>query len=141
MDTLQCAILLAKLERFEWEIEQRAEVARRYGELMLPLQRHGIRGVTVRADRTSVHAQYTIRAPDRDGLQARLKTLGIPTAVHYPLGLHQQPAYARLCAGSRFPITERLAREVVSLPMHPDLAAGDQRRIADAIDNSLAAAA
>jgi UDP-2-acetamido-2-deoxy-ribo-hexuluronate aminotransferase len=132
MDSIQCAVILAKLERFDWELERRAEIGRRYAELLDPLA-PSVRRVKVKADRNSVYGQYTVLAAERDRLAAQLKTAGIPTAVHYPLSLHQQPAYAADHKGERYPASEEAARSVISLPMHPDLRAEDQRRIADAI--------
>ncbi|MBX3662284.1 MAG: DegT/DnrJ/EryC1/StrS family aminotransferase [Burkholderiales bacterium] len=120
MDTLQCAVVLAKLERFDWEVKRRAAVGRRYDEL---LQDFGgrLELITVRDERSSVYAQYTVRVRDRETLQAKLKSRGIPTAVHYPLPLHRQPAYRAYGAELHFPAAETLAAEVMSLPMHPDL--------------------
>jgi UDP-2-acetamido-2-deoxy-ribo-hexuluronate aminotransferase len=129
MDSIQCAVVLAKLERFDWEVEQRMRIGRRYDALLGP----SARPVRVKPDRTSVYAQYTIRAGDRDALQKRLSEGGIPTAIHYPVALHQQPAYAQACRGRSFPVAERLAREVISLPMHPYLDAATQERIATAV--------
>ena len=88
MDTLQCAIVLAKLERFDWEIEQRLKIGAGYNELLagkVPV-------VTQRPDRTSVFAQYTVFVQNCEEVQERLKATGIPTAVHYPVPLHKQPA-------------------------------------------------
>jgi UDP-2-acetamido-2-deoxy-ribo-hexuluronate aminotransferase len=90
----------------------------------------GQRPIRVKPDRTSVYAQYTIRHPQRGRLQDALKAKGIPTAVHYPLSLHQQPAYAKDYQGRSFPVSEKLAREVISLPMSADLGEADQDRIA-----------
>ena len=140
MDSIQCAVVLAKLERFDWEVERRIAIGRRYGELLGRLE-PAIHTLAVRPDRTSVHAQYTICAADRDALQARLKAEGIPTAVHYPLGLHQQPAYAAAHAGESYPVSERLAREVISLPMHADLDDAAQDRLIEALRRSLPARA
>jgi UDP-2-acetamido-2-deoxy-ribo-hexuluronate aminotransferase len=66
-------------------------------------------------------------------MEQRLKAAGIPTAVHYPVSLHQQPAYAHFFPGASFPVSEALAREVLSLPMHPYLDEATQRRIVDAV--------
>ena len=140
MDSIQCAVVLAKLERFEWEIERRREIGRRY-EQLLRKREPALRVLPVKSDRTSVHAQYTICVADRDGVQARLKQAGIPTAVHYPVGLHQQPAYAAAHVGESYPISERLGREVLSLPMHADLDEAAQDRIVEALGRSLAARA
>ncbi len=91
MDTLQCAIVLAKLERFAWELERRQVIGARYAELLAAA---GIECVAVRPDRDSVLAQYTVFVDDRARVQAALVEHGIPTAVHYPKPLHHQPAYA-----------------------------------------------
>jgi len=130
MDTLQCAVVLAKLERFEWEIWQRIAIGSHYGALLAGAP---VKAMKVRSDRTSVHAQYTIRATDRDALAAKLKAAGVLTAVHYPLSLHQQPAYAAGWEGRSFPVSERLAREVLSLPMHADLDEATQQRIVNLV--------
>jgi UDP-2-acetamido-2-deoxy-ribo-hexuluronate aminotransferase len=132
LDSLQCAVLLAKLERFEWEVAERARIGARYDALLSGLE-PAIRPVKVRSDRTSVFAQYTVLAEDRARLERALKTAGIPTAIHYPSSLHQQPAYAAGWEGVSFPVAERLAREVISLPMHPYLDAATQDRIVAAV--------
>jgi UDP-2-acetamido-2-deoxy-ribo-hexuluronate aminotransferase len=72
-------------------------------------------------DRTSVFAQYTILVEDREALQAKLTDAGIPTAVHYPIPLNEQPAYAHLCCPDCTPVARNSARQVMSLPMHADL--------------------
>jgi UDP-2-acetamido-2-deoxy-ribo-hexuluronate aminotransferase len=137
MDSIQCAVVLAKLERFDWEIRQRIEIGSHYDALLFP----AIKTIMVRPDRTSVYAQYTIRVQERSKLEQQLKARGIPTAVHYPLSLHQQPAYAAGYAGQSFPVSERLAREVLSLPMHADLDEATQQRVVAAVRASLRAAA
>jgi len=128
MDSLQCAVVLAKLGRFDWELERRIALAKRYDKLL-----ERFRPIRVKPDRTSVFAQYTLRTPERDRIQQVLKEKGIPTAVHYPQSLHQQPAYAHAYRGLSFPLSEKLAREVISLPMSADLAEADQDRIAAAL--------
>jgi len=130
MDSIQCAVVLAKLERFDWEVRQRMEIGARFDAL---LASEPVVPVKVRSDRTSVYAQYTVRVAQRTAFERHMKTCGIPTAVHYPLSLHQQPAYAAGCAGQSFPVAERLAREVISLPMHADLDPDAQQRIAAAV--------
>lgn len=132
LDSIQCAVLLAKLERFDWEVAERARIGVRYDQLLAGLEPE-IRCVKVRPDRTSVFAQYTVLANDRDALERALKAEGIPTAIHYPKSLHQQSAYAAGWEGVSFPVSERLAREVISLPMHPYLDAATQDRIAAAV--------
>lgn len=133
MDTIQCAIVLAKLERFDWEIAQRQKVAERYSELLDELD-HEVKLPRVNGDRTSVWAQYTLRVPGRDRLQKQLQERGIPTAVHYPTPLYRQPAYS---AELFLPVAEQAARDVMSLPMHPDLDAAKQDMIAGAVRGSV----
>jgi UDP-2-acetamido-2-deoxy-ribo-hexuluronate aminotransferase len=133
MDTLQCAVLLAKLERFDWEIAKREEVARRYDGLLRRYDK-ALALLDVRPDRTSVYAQYTVLARDRAKLEAALQSQGVPTAVHYPVPLHVQPAYRQYGVEGRFPVSERVAAEVISLPMYPDLTRAIQDRIVAAIE-------
>jgi len=126
MDTLQCAVVLAKLERFDWEIAQRQHIGQRYNELLSDAD---MRFVTLRPDRTSVYAQYTVLVPDREALQKRLSEADIPTAVHYPVPLNEQPAYQHLCCPDCTPIAQQIAKQVLSLPLSPDLLAEDQDTI------------
>lgn len=127
MDTLQCAVVLAKLDRFEWEVERRIELGARYNRL---LDETGVRRVQQRSDRTSVFAQYSILVDDRESLQRNLSDAGIPTAVHYPVPLNEQPAYKDLCATSdSTPISKATAQRIMSLPMSPDLSAEDLERV------------
>ena len=136
MDTIQCAVVLAKLERFDWEVASRSEMGRRYDALLQPLGPR-VKAVTVRSDRSSVYAQYTIRVREREKIQALLKTQGIPTAVHYPVPLHLQPAYRVYGAEQHFQVAEELAEQVMSLPMHPDLDAATQDMIVRALEKTL----
>ena len=126
MDTLQCAVVLAKLERFDWEVAQRQRLGDRYGQRLVGCE---VTPVVTRSDRTSVHAQYTVRVRDREALQKRLGDAGIPTAVHYPVPLNEQPAYAHLCCSDCTPVAARAAKEVMSLPISADLSEADQDRV------------
>ena len=98
-----------------------------------PASRRAVRTLALRPDRTSVYAQYTIAVADRQALQDGLRARGIPTAVHYPVPLHRQPAYAGTGAARPLPVSERLAAEVMSLPMHPDLDESTQGAIVAAV--------
>jgi UDP-2-acetamido-2-deoxy-ribo-hexuluronate aminotransferase len=131
MDTLQCAVVLAKLERFEWEIAQRERVGRRYDAILAEVP--GVKTLAVRPDRTSVYAQYTVLAANRDKLQAGLQAHGVPTAIHYPTPLHRQPAYTAFGNGAALPVSDALAAQVISLPMYPDLKPELQDRIVAAV--------
>jgi UDP-2-acetamido-2-deoxy-ribo-hexuluronate aminotransferase len=132
MDTIQCAVVLAKLKRFEWEIQKRQDAARRYDTLLARVE-DAVRPLEVRADRTSVFAQYTVLARNRDSLAARLKARGVPTAVHYPLPLHRQPAYEKDGESCNAPNADDAAQRVLSLPLYPDITAEVQGEIAEAI--------
>ena len=126
MDTMQCAILLAKLDRFEQEVEQRIAIGNRYNELM---DQANIPRVIQRDSRTSVFAQYTVILEDRDAKQTLLQHAGIPTAVHYPVPLNEQPIYKHLFSSSRTPVASKTAKLVMSLPMHPYLSEADMQYI------------
>lgn len=118
MDTLQCAVVLAKLDRFDWEVAQRLKAGRRYIALLNSLP--SVQQLVVRSDRDSVWGQFTVQVENREVVLERLNAAGIPTAVHYPIPLHQQPAYRDLCRVSgSLRNAERVALRVVSLPMHP----------------------
>lgn len=117
LDTLQAAILLPKLEIFEAELEQRQRVAKLYDETLKVL---GVKTTPyVEEWNTSAYAQYTILVGERDQVQEKLKERGIPTAVHYPIPLNKQPAVAD--ASVQLPTGDRVAEQVMSLPMHPYL--------------------
>ena len=126
MDTIQCAIVLAKLERFDWEVAQRQRIGQRYNEL---LSTTDIDFVTLRPDRTSVYAQYTVLVSNRDEVQKLLNEVGIPTAVHYPLPLNEQLSYKHFCCPECTPIAQQIAKRVMSLPMSPSLGIKDQEII------------
>jgi UDP-2-acetamido-2-deoxy-ribo-hexuluronate aminotransferase len=133
LDTLQAAILLAKFERFDWEVAQRRKVGAGY-TAKIAARCPGAAPPQIEAHNTSVYAQYTIRVDDRDGVARRLNEAGVPTAVHYPLPLHRQPAFAALdCARASLVEAEAAAVRVLSLPMGPDLEDQVQDRIVDAL--------
>ena len=125
MDTLQCAVVLAKLGRFDWELHRRQALAERYSRL---IQASGapVQVLAVRPDRTCVWAQYTVLVDNRPAVQQALQAAGVPTAVHYPTPLHQQPAYAGYCSPDAHPISITAAQRVLSLPMSADLTEADQ---------------
>jgi UDP-2-acetamido-2-deoxy-ribo-hexuluronate aminotransferase len=136
LDTIQAAILSVKLKIFSEEIVARDRVARRYAEGLGDL----ITAPRVTPGSTSVWAQYTIRIAGgrRDKLAAALKAEGIPTAIYYPLPLHRQQAYKHYPVGEGgMAVSDRLAGEVISLPMHAYLDAATQDRIIDATRRAL----
>jgi UDP-2-acetamido-2-deoxy-ribo-hexuluronate aminotransferase len=132
LDTLQAAIVLAKFERFDWEVEQRQKVGAGYTAL-LQAQCPGVVTPYLEPHNTSVFAQYSILLNDRDAVAKRLNEQGIPTAVHYPVPLNRQPAYQNTCNGAPTPLSDEIAARVMSLPMGPDLSLADQERIVSAL--------
>ncbi|BDI03044.1 DegT/DnrJ/EryC1/StrS family aminotransferase [Sphaerotilus microaerophilus] len=139
MDTLQCAVVLAKLERFDWELQRRREIGDRYGRLLAPLQAQGLGLLAVRPDRDCVWAQYTVFVPQRARVQAALQAAGVPTAIHYPKPAHHQGAYAAYAPVDACPASIAAAQRVMSLPMSADLSEADQDRVVAALADALAA--
>jgi len=132
LDELQAAILLVKFKRLEEYTQKRRQHAAQYshllsGTVMCPVEREGY---------YHVFHQYTIRSPKRDAIQKKLKEKGIASVVYYPVPLHLQKAL-RFLGYQRgdFPVTERAAREVLSLPMYPELEASTIQKIADVISD------
>jgi UDP-2-acetamido-2-deoxy-ribo-hexuluronate aminotransferase len=138
MDTIQCAVVLAKLPRFGWEIERRQALGERYSRLIRESEAP-VQLLAVRPDRDCVWAQYTVMVDDRAAVQAALKADGIPTAVHYPQPLHHQPAYAAGCCPDCNPRSIAAAQRVLSLPMSADLSEADQDRVVAALVRAVAA--
>ena len=140
LDTLQAAVLLAKLAIFDEEVGLRAEVGARYSERFIAAgakrtgeSSSGILVPDLMPHNTSVYAQYTVQIDNRDAVQAHLKDEGIPTAVHYPIPLNQQPGYKHFCCPDCTPVASSCAKRVMSLPMHPYLARDDVQMIVDAV--------
>ncbi len=118
LDTIQAAVLLPKLAVLDEEIRQRHEVALHYALL---LDGHGVARIPViESHNVSAWAQYTVQVSERDHVQGRLKDVGVPTAVHYPIPLNRQPAVQDLEV--KLPIGDAVAQRVVSLPMYPYMA-------------------
>ena len=130
LDSLQAAVLLAKMEIFEEEIELRNNVALRYSEKL----KNTVTTPFVHKDCTSVWAQYSLLTEHRDDMLKKLKSRGVPTAVYYPKPLHMQDAFRTLgYMRGDFPISERIADSIFSVPMHPYLSEEDQDYIVRAI--------
>lgn len=131
LDTLQAAILLPKLEILSEEIELRQKIAGQYHQL---LNEAGIQTTpTVEPHNISAWAQYTIQVDNRDQVQAKLNEAGIPTAVHYPIPLNKQPAVAD--KNVQLPIGDAVAEKVMSLPMHPYMTEGEQKKVVSALQS------
>ena len=130
MDTLQAAILMAKMEVFPKEVKLREEIGARYTQKIagrLKTQ-HIPQGLT------NVYGQYTVEVENRPEVQKRMQELGVPTVVHYPIPMHLQPVYKDLgYKNGDFPHSERAAQRVMSLPMHPYLDEKTQDQILETL--------
>ncbi len=139
LDTIQAAVLLAKLEIFQEELALRQEVATRYSALLAGCA--GIRVPSIPQQCKSAWAQFCILAQDhgqRERLRGRLKEEGIPTMVYYPKPLHLQPVFAHMgYKEGDFPVSEETAQRILSLPMHPYLSPDLQEKVATLIQEAL----
>jgi UDP-2-acetamido-2-deoxy-ribo-hexuluronate aminotransferase len=136
LDTIQAAVLIEKLKLFSEEIDARQRIALRYSEALSDVAIVP----TVPSGDTSVWAQYTIRVKPsvRDGLAAALKSLGIATAIYYRKPLHRMAIYGHYpVVDNGIPVTDRLAEEVISLPMHAYLDTVTQDRVIGAVRSVL----
>lgn len=135
LDTLQAAILLAKLEVFSDEVASRARIGARYTELLRGIAKTPV----IAPGNTSVYAQYTIEVDQRDSVMAKLADRGVPTVVHYPMPLHRQPAFRALgLPEESFPVSDRASERVMSLPMHPYLDSATQDFVVEQVKQVLA---
>lgn len=143
LDSIQAAVLLAKLEIFDDEVAARIRLGARYSDLIR--QKFGagsdalVRAPHIESFNTCVFAQYTVEVGNRDIFETRMKALGVPTAVHYPQALHTQPVFAHLGQPEGcYPVSEAAARRVISLPMHPYLTDAQQQAVIDALAQAVA---
>ena len=134
LDTIQAAVLNVKLKYFNDELEAREKIGTRYTKLINALGKN-IVTPTVKADRTSVYAQYSIRVKNRENVIATLTEHGVPTAIHYPKPLHEQKVFDYLgYKNGDFPVSELVANEIMSLPMSPFLTETDQDYIVEKLN-------
>lgn len=134
LDTIQAAVLNVKLDYFDAEITARERIGARYSAL---LQQSVITPV-VSEGYSSVYAQYSVRVPNRERVAKTLNEAGIPTAIHYPIPLHLQPAFTYLgYKEGDFPVSETVAKEIMSLPMSPFLTHEQQDMVVDALKAAL----
>jgi UDP-2-acetamido-2-deoxy-ribo-hexuluronate aminotransferase len=143
LDSIQAAVLLAKMEVFDDEIAARNRAGQRYAALIAAKFGTGasakVHAPEVEQFNTCVFAQYTVEVEQREIVETRMKSLGVPTAVHYPLALHMQPVFKHLgYSEGDFPLSESAARRVMSLPMHPYLTDAQQVQVVDALAQAVA---
>lgn len=140
LDTIQCAILLAKMERYDWEVEQRNRIATRYTEAFQGLESVDKQFSTphVKAGNKSVWAQYTVTITNRDLFQKKMSELQVPSTVHYPMTMPDQPWYkAHTPQRHDISISRWAASHVISLPMYPDMDDKTQDIVIDAVKKSV----
>jgi dTDP-4-amino-4,6-dideoxygalactose transaminase len=118
LDELQAAVLRVRLERLDENVARRREIAGRYDAALAD---SAVRPLRRLDDREHAFHLYVVRVADRDAFQARLEATGVQTLIHYPRPIHGHPAYAELGAGRDLSVSERLAGEIVSLPLYPEL--------------------
>jgi len=134
LDAIQAAVLLVKLKYFPYEIERRIELGQRYTKFLSDF----VITPFVKDDRTTVYAQYSIRVDRRKEIVNKLKTAGIPTAIHYPKPLHLQKAFEYLgYKNGDFPVAEKVSNEILSLPMSPFLTTRNQDYIINTLIKAL----
>ena len=138
LDAIQAAVLLAKWPHFEEEIALRRRVGDYYTQGLSTIP--GVLTPRVMPGYSHVYAQFSIQVNDRNALANALKSEGIPTAVHYPIPLHLQPVYKGLGFGEgSFPVSEAIAKKIISLPMHPLISREDQDKVLAAVKKALEA--
>lgn len=135
LDTIQCAILLAKMERYDWELDQRQRVADRYNDAFSSIKADGFSTPFVESSCNSAWAQYTLTVKDRAGFQKKMSEAGVPTSIHYPRIMPDQPYYKEHTANPKqeLPIARWAAEHVISLPMFPDMDTTTQDKIIAAV--------
>lgn len=140
LDTIQCAILLAKMERYDWEIKQRQDLAERYNQAFSEIKKDGFQIPVVKNDRKSVWAQYTLSVNNRDAFQKNLTDMGVPTSVHYPRIMPDQPWYKEHTADPKAQLSKSraAAEHVISLPLYPDMTPDIQDRVIESVMKAMA---
>lgn len=134
LDTIQCAILLAKMERYDWELEQRQKVADKYNDAFSSIKAEGFSTPFVGSEHNSAWAQYTITVKDRASFQQKMQAAGVPTSIHYPRTMPDQPFYQNEeTKRLEIPVARWAAENVISLPMYPDMDTATQDQIIKAV--------
>lgn len=142
MDTLQCAIVLAKLERFDWELKARSEVAEKYYSFIkeknlsdshFGKKKNLFSCVEVASECDSVFGQFSIICEDREAIIFKLKEAQIPYSIHYPVPINEQPAYCHQCCEGCTPNAHKISGKILSLPMSPYLTIKEQEKVLKAL--------
>lgn len=143
LDSIQCAVLLVKLERYQWELEQRDRIGQRFNQAFSEIAAKDFSFPKVLAHNKSAWAQYTITVQDRDAFQKKLTEKGVPSSIHYPLIMPEQPWYKENLHGQKdssgqdWKFARWAADHVISLPMYPDMDDAAQSRVIEAVLTAL----
>lgn len=139
LDTIQCAILLAKLERYQWELDQRDRVGQKYNQAFSEIKMKGFAYPKVLSHNKSAWAQYTLAIENRAEFQKKLTDKGVPTAVHYPRIMPDQPWYKAQLKGTEgdWSVSRWAADHVISLPIFPDMTEETQSKVIEAVLTAL----
>lgn len=138
LDTIQCAVLLAKMERYNWELEQRERVAQRYTDAFSSIKADGFAVTVLESHNNSAWAQYTLAVSDRPTFQNKLKEAGVPTSIHYPRIMPDQPYYKHTADPNVDLSKSRWAADhVISIPMYPDMDEATQDKVIAAVKGAL----
>lgn len=135
LDPIQCVIIRAKLRFHDQMITKRQQIAKIYDEAFEGLSE--IKTPFIAADRKSAFGQYTLLIKKRDQFAKYLQEQGVPTAIHYPMGMHEQPIYQKM--GYKLPVTEMVSQEVISLPLYPDMPLDHVQLVTDAVKKAVVA--
>lgn len=132
LDPIQCVVLKEKLKYYNDDIKERQTIGNRYNDAFKNLN---LVFPTIKSDRESVFAQYTIAVDNRDGFIEKMTKAGVPTSVHYPMGMHEQPVYKHM--NVKLPVTEEVSKKVVSLPLYPGMPEKDIQTVIQAVTSIL----
>ena len=133
LDPLQCVVVRAKLKFHDETIAKRQKIAKIYDDAFAALS--GLVTPFVKGDRQSAYGQYTLLVENRERFAQRLQELGVPTSIHYPLGMHEQPIYKSM--NVRLPVTEKVSKRVISLPLYPDMPLSDIEKVIEGVKKSV----
>lgn len=138
LDTIQCAVLLAKMERYDWELEQRERVAARYTNAFSSIKAQDFTVTTLEKHNLSAWAQYTLTVGDRPSFQKKLQEADVPTSIHYPRIMPDQPYY-QYTADPNVDLSKSrwAADHVISIPMYPDMDEATQDKVIAAVKSAL----
>lgn len=133
LDPLQCVVVRAKLKFHDETIAKRQKIAKQYDQAFAGLE--GLVTPLIKGDRQSAYGQYTLLVENRDQFAKRLQEFGVPTSIHYPFGMHEQPIYKSM--NVKLPVTEKVSKRVISLPLYPDMPQADINQVIEAVKKSV----